>query len=44
VDVTPFFTLPRDGADGVEVLPLPPLVTTVSAAMQQPGRSSSKTS
>jgi hypothetical protein len=39
VDVTPFFTVPRDGADGVEVLPLPPLVTTVVSAAMQPGRS-----
>jgi hypothetical protein len=39
VDVTPFLTVPRDGADGVEVLPLPPLVTTVVSAAMQPGRS-----
>jgi hypothetical protein len=38
VDVTSFFTVPRDGADGVEVLPLPPLVTTVVSAAMQPGR------
>jgi hypothetical protein len=37
VDVTPFFTVPRDGVDGVEVLPLPPLVTTVVSATLQPG-------
>jgi hypothetical protein len=39
VDVTPFLTVPRDGADGVEVLPLPPLVTTVVSAAMHPGRS-----